>query len=68
MANVQEECLNILVDSILGNLLLPKDHRRSSQEHQDTVTNIAKHDGKQEWERNDSIQTGVDFLIRGNTI
>lgn len=68
MANVQEECLNILVDSILGNLLLPKDHRRSSQEHQDTVTNIAKHDRKQEWERNDSIQTRVDFLIRGNTI
>jgi len=53
-SSLQEESLDILIYSRAGNLLFKDAHGQSSEEHDDSVTNITKHDGKQEGEGNDS--------------
>jgi hypothetical protein len=65
---LQEESPSNLVQTRLAELLFVQDHCRCSQKGDDTVADITKHDGKQEGERDDCKQPGVDLLVRRHTV
>lgn len=48
--------------------LLPVDHGAGGSSHDETVTEITKHDGEQEGESNNCGQTRVDFGVLGSTV
>jgi hypothetical protein len=48
--------------------LLLENHIQRGKEDDQAMSDITKHHGEQEGERNDSKQTRVDFLIGRNTI
>jgi hypothetical protein len=50
--SLQEEGLDVLIDTGSGNLLFKDNHGESSEEHDDSMTDITKHDGKEEGEGN----------------
>ena len=62
------QCTTDLAQVALAQLLLEHDHEGGGQEDDEAVTNIAEHDSEQEREGDDRKQTGVDFLVSGNTI
>jgi len=49
-------------------LLLLEDHVQRGKEDDTSMSNITKHHGEQERERNDSKQTRVDFLVGCSTV
>jgi hypothetical protein len=52
----------------MGKLTLVEDKIYSNEEDQETVTNIAEHNGEQKGERNNSKETRVDFTVLGHTV
>ena len=49
-------------------LLFEKDHCTSSQGHQSTMTEITKHDGEEEGECNNRVQSRINLGVLRNTI
>lgn len=52
-----------LITRPLLELVLNQDEGQSRQHHDNSMTNITEHDGKEEREGNDGEQSGVDFLV-----
>src|SRR5690606_22806359 len=52
-----------LVNLALTQVALVFDHEQCSNKHYQAVANIAKHDGKQERERNDGRKTSINFPV-----
>ena len=48
--------------------LLPVDHGDSSKSHDESVSEIAEHDGEEEWEGDDGREARIDFLVFGSSI
>lgn len=53
---------------IAGQLLFIDTEVKGNQEQESTMTNITKHHGEKERERNDGEKTRIDFTITSNTI
>lgn len=68
MDDSQEEGLKDFSESCFGELLLPEAHVRSDGEGEEAVSEVSKHDGKQEREGDDGEQSRVDLLVGGDTV
>lgn len=60
--------LTHLASETLGILPLQIDQSGSRRCHDQTVTDIAEHDGEKERKSDDSEETRVDFLVRCDTV
>lgn len=49
-------------------LLLESDQSGGTQHHNDTVSNVSKHDSEEEGEGDDRKESRIDLLIRRNTV
>ena len=63
-----EEHANNLTKVLLSPRPLPQNHPKPSDEQDTSMTDITKHHREQERERDHRKQTGVDLLVRRDTV
>lgn len=68
MEDAQKERLEDFSEPGLAQLPLVEDHDGSGEEGENSVTEVAEHDGEEEGEGGDGEETRVDLLVRRDAV